>query len=258
MRKLFLLLGCLFIFTGCVKSNSVPPKLNGVELAKMITDDTVALVWTNPAAPEKTRVFCSGVWISDSLILTADHCMIGVSKAMSGNDDDDDTDFKLPEHLHIDYVVRSEITNVAQNPTTTHGSQVVYANQEQDLAILKIDADKTLPRHGVATLAMKTPEVGEKIEVVGHPSGITFSYREGQVAAYREDMSGIGLTTIKGPFLQISAPIYHGDSGGACFNDMGDVVGIASFMSGSSPNTGFYIHIDTIKKALVALVKTNK
>ncbi len=72
------------------------------------------------------------------------------------------------------------------------------------------------------TVSSARPEAGEHVVVLGSPLGLEHTVTEGMVSAIR---------TIKdrGEFLQISAPISPGSSGGPVVNMKGQVIGIATF-----------------------------
>jgi S1-C subfamily serine protease len=49
--------------------------------------------------------------------------------------------------------------------------------------------------------------------------------------------------------MQVSAPVWFGNSGGGAFNDEGEIVGIASFIM-KGPSLGFFIPVDSIRPFL--------
>jgi S1-C subfamily serine protease len=54
-----------------------------------------------------------------------------------------------------------------------------------------------------------------------------------------------------GPWMQVSAPIWYGNSGGGAFDAEGSLVGIASFKA-LAPNVAFYVHLETIREFLLS------
>ena len=183
--------------------------------------DTVALVIEMPFNGMKVRPFCSGVWIGDEWILTARHCTL--------TDGDEDKEEK--------YIASAEGT------PKVYTAQVAYRSEDHDLALLRII---TGPAHGWAKIALKSPRQGANVHVVGHPLGFWYTYLTGTVAGYRERIDGIVDTGgPKGPYLQIEAPIFHGNSGGGAFNDDNELVGICSFSAGL-PSEGFFIPVEAI------------
>ncbi len=107
--------------------------------------------------------------------------------------------------------------------------QTVLAwDEERDIAILKADR-KT-------ELALLMPgdsenlKKGEKVVAIGSPLGLINSVSTGVFSGYIDDKVG--------KMLQFTAAISHGSSGGALFNDAGEVIGItfASLTAGQSLN----------------------
>ena len=106
---------------------------------------------------------------------------------------------------------------------------VVAYDVEKDLAILRTEAKTGLEPLPIGSSTAL--ERGEKVIAIGSPLGLinTLSI-------------GLNSGTIKDEndqvFLQFSAPISHGSSGGALFNNRGEVVGItsASFTEGQNLN----------------------
>ncbi len=90
------------------------------------------------------------------------------------------------------------------------------ADAEHDLAILKISAQDldTLP------LAATIPPVGSKVIVIGAPRGLDFTVTEGIVSAKR---------VLEGhAWIQMSAAISPGSSGGPVLDAHGNVIGVTT------------------------------
>jgi len=87
----------------------------------------------------------------------------------------------------------------------------------------------------VATLPLKVtgvlPQVGEKVLVVGNPKGMEWTVADGIVSAVREKN--------KKRFIQISAPISPGSSGGPAINMQGQVIGVNTFFIGEGQMLNF-------------------
>lgn len=88
---------------------------------------------------------------------------------------------------------------------------------ERDLAILRIE------EAGLDTLALadeRTARIGEAVYVIGNPLGLEGTFSSGLISA-RRDIDGRS-------FLQISAPISSGSSGGPVLNANGEVLAVAT------------------------------
>ncbi len=125
--------------------------------------------------------------------------------------------------------------------TTADGNRFSVKNilgydMKGDLAILQIDGS------GFAYLSLgDSDEVtsGEKIYTISSPMGLSNTISEGIV-------SGINRTLDDIPYIQITASISHGSSGGALLNERGQVVGITSAGLVAGQNLNFAIPINAV------------
>lgn len=97
-------------------------------------------------------------------------------------------------------------------------SKVLCSNKALDIAILSFDDDTNiapLPLYCGDNLMR-----GEPVVAIGSPISVTNTVSKGNISAlYTDDDI---------PWIQFTAPISHGSSGGALFNDDGAVIGITS------------------------------
>lgn len=116
---------------------------------------------------------------------------------------------------------------------TTHYAEIF--DTETDIAIL--------PRIPNAppglTLAYSTPAIGEQVVVIGSPEGLSNSASNGIVSAVRQ----IGGKR----YLQITAPISRGSSGGPVLNQRGEVVGVSVMMLTEGQNLNFAVPISDVR-----------
>lgn len=130
------------------------------------------------------------------------------------------------------HVIKDEVYSIkAQMETGLEFkiSSVVAYDADRDLAILRTEAKtglEPLPLGSVAAL-----ERAGKVIAIGCPLGLINTI---SIGLYSGTIKNENQQT----FLQFSAPISHGSSGGALFNDKGEVVGItsASFTEGQNLN----------------------
>jgi len=129
-------------------------------------------------------------------------------------------------------------------------AKVVGRDQKTDLALLKIDAGKTLPY--VAFGNSNTEQVGDWVVAVGNPFGLGGTVTAGIVSAHNRNIN-------EGPyddFLQIDAPINPGNSGGPLFNQSGQVIGIDTAIyspNGGSVGIGFAIPSNIVSHVVAQL-----
>jgi hypothetical protein len=276
---------------GCLSKSFgvVPPivkqelriKLSNSELIAMEGGSTVALMGyrddKETTVTTGYRPYCTGVWVDDKHILTANHCVDGelewqqdrLDKRKEGDKEKPKTLQELLQRLFgggglqeadkvekkglkIHYIVEKEVMGVAAEPSGWHLSKVVAWDEPHDLALLEVQG-QLQPPHTIARLAKETPELGEHVNVVGHQTGLYWTYMSGQVAAYRDadhyKRLSAGRDDAKGPYMQVQIPIFYGNSGGGCFNDYGELVGITIRLA-RAPEVGIHVHLDTIRSFL--------
>ena len=99
-------------------------------------------------------------------------------------------------------------------------TEMVAADPKADLVKLAVNLPGGAPHY--LPVSGARPEVGERVVVLGSPLGLEHTVTEGLVSAIR-------TVRDRGEFLQISAPIAPGSSGGPVVNMKGQVIGIATF-----------------------------
>jgi serine protease Do len=144
----------------------------------------------------------------------------------------------------------SEVT-VTTSEGKSMSAKVIGVDSKTDLALLKAEGSN----FPYVTFAAHTPRVGDWVIAVGNPFGLGGTVTAGIVSARGRDIGS-------GPyddFLQIDAPVNHGNSGGPTFDAEGEVVGVNTAIfspSGGSVGIGFAIASDVVKN-VVAQLKDN-
>lgn len=126
-------------------------------------------------------------------------------------------------------------------------ASVIAYDSKRDLAILSTDveSDVIILPYSTAPLVK-----GEKVVAIGSPLGLINSVSTGVYSgAYQED----GLD-----YLQFTAPISPGSSGGALFNDLGEVIGITSSFFVNAQNINLAIPIECAKDLYSNSLDDNK
>jgi putative serine protease PepD len=123
---------------------------------------------------------------------------------------------QLVTNYHVvaaDYVAGRRTVTVNRGPSRWTG-RVVEVSPGNDLAVIEL-------RHHLPRLAVagSRPAVGAAVLVLGSPLGLGGTVTSGIVSAYRDDFDL--------DFLQFSAPISPGNSGGPVLDERGRVVGVA-------------------------------
>jgi serine protease Do len=149
----------------------------------------------------------------------------------------------------------AEKVEVILQDKTKYRARVIGRDPKTDLAVLKINADKTLPyvSFGDSSVA----QVGDWVMAVGNPFGLGGTVTTGIISARGRDIN-------EGPyddFLQIDAPINRGNSGGPTFNLDGQVIGINTAIyspNGGSVGIGFAIPSNEAKTIISQLEEHGK
>ena len=108
---------------------------------------------------------------------------------------------------------------------TKYEAKVVGGDSFYDIAVLEfVKAPGTEVK--AVTFAAKTPRIGEKVYAIGNPLGeYPYTVSDGIISAKNRVREGL---TGKFGFLQSTATVIWGNSGGPLVNDKGQVVGINS------------------------------
>ena len=113
----------------------------------------------------------------------------------------------------------------------------VYAwSEEEDWAVLKVDCSgNSYLRIGDAASAVG----GAQVYALGSPLGLSASISDGMISNPARQLDGQ-------TYIQISAPISHGSSGGALVNKFGEVIGITAAGFDAGQNLNLAVPIDRI------------
>ncbi|MCX5705006.1 MAG: tetratricopeptide repeat protein [Candidatus Omnitrophica bacterium] len=115
-------------------------------------------------------------------------------------------------------------------------TDVIYHDVSRDFCLLKIDA-QNLPQ--VSLGDSNALQVGEKVYCVGNPLGLEYSFSDGMISGIRDEN---GLK-----WIQFTAPVSPGNSGGPILDSRGEVMGIATSVRQDGQNINFALAINEIK-----------
>ena len=151
----------------------------------------------------------------------------------------------------------SDIT-VSFSDGTSYDATLVGGEEENDIAVLKIDATGLRP---VVLGNSDALQVGEPVYAIGNPLGeLTFTFTGGFVSAKDRSITMSDGTIMN--MIQTDAAINSGNSGGPLFDQYGQVVGIVSAKySGSSSSEatiegiGFAIPINDVADMVTSIIE---
>ena len=157
-------------------------------------------------------------------------------------------------------VTNHHVMNGAQRARVTFAngrsavvSGVLFCDPKRDIAIVKIVRSGKL---STLALASDIPKKGETVVAFGAPQGLSFSATDGIVSAIRqaEEMADLSRGGKTGTWIQTSAPISGGNSGGPLVNLRGEVVGANTMSHRVGQNLNLAVSSKDIQEALDAAV----
>ena len=121
--------------------------------------------------------------------------------------------------------------------------RIVALNKFRDLALLKVE-DAGAPRFAAVYLGESDQlAVGERVFAIGSPLGLERTVTEGIISTKTREMRG-------DLYLQTTAQINQGNSGGPLFNLRGEVVGVTNMKISFGEGLGFAIPVEEVRNFL--------
>ena len=146
----------------------------------------------------------------------------------------------------------TEIT-VSTYDEETYPARVVGFDEDNDVAVLKIDAPTVSVRLGSSDDA----KVGDDIMVIGNAlTTLSYTFTDGLISFKNRKINTETNEHIN--MFQTNAAINSGNSGGPVYNMDGEVIGIASakFASDEIEGLCFFIPIDDVKDTIKEIIRS--
>lgn len=155
-------------------------------------------------------------------------------------------------NYHVIEGAKSIIVTLSDSRTFTVDPNTVVSDEQNDLAVLKINAGKLT---AAAIGDSSKLRVGDWVIAMGNPLGLGISAKEGIVSRL-----GVSLTVgsqMLNDLVETSAAINPGNSGGPLVNMRGEVIGITSAKVSSVgvEGLGYAISIDEAIPILTDLIR---
>lgn len=131
-------------------------------------------------------------------------------------------------------------------------AELISADAEADLAVLKISSDKPLPTIELGDSSDLM--IGEPAIAVGNPLGFSHSVSTGIVSAVHRDLKSNNDKATLVDLIQTDAAINPGNSGGPLLNAYGQVIGINTAIRGDAQNIGFAIQVNHLRDLIPDLM----
>ncbi|WMJ90401.1 trypsin-like peptidase domain-containing protein [Anaerocolumna sp. MB42-C2] len=142
---------------------------------------------------------------------------------------------KVVTNLHvIAGADKIQVTNY--NGTTFDVQQVLGYDAAIDLAVLKINS-----KNDFLIQNQEGVTAGESVYILGSPLGLTGSFADGMVSSTSRKLEGVD-------YIQVTAPMSPGNSGGPLINRYGEVMGINTWQFADGQNLNFSININEISE----------
>lgn len=123
---------------------------------------------------------------------------------------------------------------------------VAAYDKRRDLLLIKIRA---LDLEAVVFGDSDKLSVGDRLVAIGNPLGLKNTVSEGILSAVRQSEGS--------RYLQITAPISSGNSGGPVLNLKGEVIGVVTFTVSPGQNLNFAVPINYLKPMLTNISPTS-
>ena len=137
-----------------------------------------------------------------------------------------------------------------------HKARLIGFDIETDLAVIKIDAGRTLPAVQIGN--SDAVQVGDWAVAIGSPFGLESTVTAGIVSAKGRDIAGAQQFQ---RFIQTDAAINRGNSGGPLVNIRGEVIGVNTMIAtnnGGYQGVGFALPMNMAVKVYNQLIKTGR
>lgn len=148
-------------------------------------------------------------------------------------------------------IARSGKVRVVLRDDREFDAELVGAAPDFDLAVLKIEADGTLP-----AIEMGDSDdlmIGETVIAIGNPFGFSHTVTTGVISALNRSVQASDRTYRN--FIQTDASINPGNSGGPLLNINGNLIGINTAIHSEAQGIGFAIPINRAKRVVNDLIK---
>lgn len=147
-------------------------------------------------------------------------------------------------------IVKSGRVTAALEDGREFDAEIVGADRESDLAVLRIKTDQPLP--AVEMGQSDDLMIGETVIAIGNPFGFSHTVTTGVISAVNRSFKT--NDQIYRDFIQTDASINPGNSGGPLLNINGELIGINTAIYRNAEGIGFAIPIERAQKIVSDLI----
>ncbi len=197
---------------------------------------------------------CSGTLISltERLVLTNFHCIEDrisfLDREIVG---DDGVVRKVRQRKLADVpIAQHRYNGFERTGTSTYVGEIVADVKQRDLAVVQLKGE--IPHTYASPLLSVRGTVtrGERVYIVGNPAAQEATVVEGIVSNVNRTFEWPWTDGAKMPMLQISGGLWGGNSGGALYNDNGELIGVPAAVNTRATFIGFAIPIELVRLTL--------
>ena len=140
---------------------------------------------------------------------------------------------------------------VTLSDKSQYQASLISSDADNDLAVLKIEGDRTFPFIEVGTSSDLM--IGETVIALGNPFGFTGSVSVGVLSATDRTVSTEGRVVFEN-LIQTDAAINPGSSGGPLVNINGEMIGVNVAVMAEAQGIGFALPVDRVRNVLAGLL----
>jgi serine protease Do len=148
-------------------------------------------------------------------------------------------------------LAKSTAITVVLNYERNFDAQIIGADPDSDLAVLRISSKDPLP--AVEMGNSNDLMIGETIIAIGNPFGFSNTVTTGVISAVNRSIRTD--SAVYHDFIQLDASINPGNSGGALLNINGELIGINTAIYAKAQGIGFAIPINKAKRIVSDLIQ---
>lgn len=160
------------------------------------------------------------------------------------------------EHVILD----SSSIEVTTSDGSIYGAVLVGTDSENDIAVLKINADKKTKFEYLTFDSSQDLKVGQRVYAIGNPFGFDRTLSSGSVSGLSRPIRDDNGKVLLG-MVQTDAAINPGNSGGPLLNSKGNVVGVCAAIYSNGENSqglNFAVSSDDASASVQDIIKYGK
>lgn len=135
------------------------------------------------------------------------------------------------------HVIKNANALTVHSAGKDYPASLIYADWSRDLCALNVAG---LEAPAAVLGSTKTLKVGAKVYALGAPKGLALTLSDGIVSGFRERKAG--------RYIQTTAAISRGSSGGGLFDENGALIGLTTFYMADAQNLNFAIPIEWVSE----------